>query len=143
VPVEFHFTFNPRSSARNVELKQSASSSTSGSAPDHGVIVRPVPDFATLQAAHASAVAARKAAAVSVVKPEPFDLRLEARARERDRFEEARRQREEKAEQLAEQRRHELEAQAQQDYKEARRQAVPKANPVPGWYRDAPKRKRA
>lgn len=126
-------------SSRRAELqdsRSSAESSTSGPAP------RPVPDFAALHAAHAASLAAHKAAAVHPVVPEAFEMRLESRAREREAFEEARRQRELEAQRAAEERRKEREEEEEREYLEARRRAVPKANVVPDWYRDAPKRKR-
>lgn len=126
-------------STRRTELEGSRSSNDSST---RGPAPRPVPDFPALQAAHAASVAAHRAAAVQPVVPEPFELRLETRAREREAFEEARREREMEAEQIAEQQRLEREEEEAREYQEARRKAVPKANPVPEWYRDAPKRKR-
>jgi hypothetical protein len=99
-----------------------------------------IPDFAVLHAAHEASVAAGRAAAIHPVIPKPFNLQSEKRAEERREFERGRQQREEEAARLAELRRREQEAEEEREYRDARKRAVPKANAVPEWYRDIPKR---
>jgi hypothetical protein len=66
---------------------------------------------------------------------------LTERAKEREKYEQARQEREDELSRIAEERRREQEAEQERDYREARKRAVPKANAVPDWYRDLPKRK--
>lgn len=132
-PIEFHF----HSEAR-IEARKAGDGSSTAKRPRDPALA--VPDFAALQARHAEAVAAGRRQGVHPTVPVAPPLRTEARAQERERFEEARRAREAELErQRAEARR----AQAQreeEELRELRRRAVPKAHEVPAWYAHAPKR---
>lgn len=99
----------------------------------------PIPDFKALHAAHESTMAQRRAEVHRTV-PVGFDFATDARAQDRERFEEARRARERELERQAEERRRERELEEEAEIKELRRRAVPKANEVPEWYAFAPKR---
>jgi len=92
-----------------------------------------------MHAAHESALAARKEQIVPVV-PMEIELSTDIRAREREKFEEARRAREREIEQQMEERRRQRELEEEREIKELRKRAIPKANEVPEWYADAPKR---
>nr|VWO96670.1 Cross-pathway control protein A [Ganoderma boninense] len=102
----------------------------------------PIPDFKALHAAHESTMAQRRAEVHRTV-PVGFDFATDARAQDRNRFEEGRRVRERELEQQAEERRRQRELEEEAEVRELRRRAVPKANEVPEWYALAPKRAKA
>ncbi|KAI0778841.1 hypothetical protein BD413DRAFT_490153 [Trametes elegans] len=132
-PMEFNFATSTRVDSRKGELEKSSGSSNAASLrrskaqPAH-----PIPDFKTLHAMHESTLAQRKAEIVPVV-PLPIGFATEARAQERERFEEARRAREAELERQREERRRQQELEEEREIKELRRRAVPKANEVPEW----------
>ncbi|KAI0354659.1 hypothetical protein OH77DRAFT_1425745 [Trametes cingulata] len=145
-PVEFQFATSTRIEGRKADLEKShGSSSSSGST--NGASLRrskahaahPIPDFKALHAMQQSVLAQRKAEIVPVV-PMPIELSTEARAREREKFEEARRAREAELERQREERRRQQELEEEREIKELRKRAVPKANEVPEWYAFAPKK---
>ncbi|KAJ7073402.1 hypothetical protein B0H15DRAFT_869205 [Mycena belliarum] len=116
----------------------STSASTSTSKP------YTIPDFAALHAAQAAHLAAlRASAAAARVRTVPVapQLSTDARAVERAKFEEALREREAERERDRESERREKDEREREEEREARRRAVVRAHGVPGWYRDAPKRK--
>ena len=77
-------------------------------------------------------------ASVAVV---PFNFCTEQRAKERERFDAMVRRKEEDAEKVKEEvRRQEAEVE-EREIRELRRRAVPKANAIPEWYADMPKRR--
>ena len=92
-----------------------------------------------MHAAQEAALAARREQIVPVV-PAEIQLTTDVRAREREKFEEARRARERELELQMEERRRQREIEEEREIREMRRRAVPKANEVPEWYADAPKR---
>ncbi|OCH95724.1 hypothetical protein OBBRIDRAFT_719947 [Obba rivulosa] len=134
-PIEFHFQSDARVEARKTELEKSAS--TSKQAKSRAALG--IPDFKALHAAQESLLTARKEQIVPVV-PKPMSFHTDARAREREKFEEARREREKEIERQMEERRRLRELEEEQEIKELRRRAVPKANAIPDWYADAPKK---
>lgn len=98
-----------------------------------------VPDFKALHAAQEALTAARKELIVPVI-PVQVELSTEARVKEREKFEEARRTREREIERQMEERRLRREEEEERELKELRKRAVPRANAVPDWYADAPKK---
>ncbi|KAM5539985.1 hypothetical protein V8D89_006488 [Ganoderma adspersum] len=102
----------------------------------------PIPDFKALHAAHESTMAQWRAEVHRTV-PVGFDFATDARAQDRERYDEARRARERELEQQAEERRRQRELEEEAEVRELRRRAVPKANEVPEWYALAPKRAKA
>ncbi|OJT03096.1 hypothetical protein TRAPUB_6439 [Trametes pubescens] len=145
-PMEFQFATSMRGEARRADLEKSAS----GSGSSHTMSLRqskvyaahPIPDFKALHAMQQSMLAQRKAEIAPVV-PLQIELSTEARAREREQFEEARRAREAELERQREERRRQQELEEEQEIRELRKRAVPKANEVPEWYALAPKKSRA
>ncbi|KAH9897677.1 hypothetical protein C8Q73DRAFT_743881 [Cubamyces lactineus] len=143
-PMEFQFATSTRIESRRAELEKSGGMSSSGS---NGMSLRrskastghPIPDFKALHAMQQSVLAQRKAEIVPVV-PLPIELQTEARAHEREKFEEARRAREAELERQREERRRQQELEEEREIKELRKRAVPKANAVPEWYAFAPKK---
>lgn len=92
-----------------------------------------------MHAAQESALAARKEQIMPVV-PMEMELNTDVRARERGKYDEARRERELEIEQQMDERRRQRELEEEKEIRELRRRAVPKANEVPEWYANAPKR---
>ncbi|KAI0334005.1 hypothetical protein GY45DRAFT_140266 [Cubamyces sp. BRFM 1775] len=143
-PMEFQFATSTRMESRRTELEKSGGMSSSGS---NGMSLRrskasaghPIPDFKALHAMQQSVLAQRKAEIVPVV-PLPIEFQTEARAHEREKFEEARRAREAELERQREERRRQQELEEEREIKELRKRAVPKANAVPEWYAFAPKK---
>lgn len=74
------------------------------------------------------------------IVPVPIEFHTDLRAEERQKYEAARREREEEAERQAEERRRLQALEEEQEVRELRKRAIPKANPIPDWYADAPKR---
>ncbi|EMD42256.1 hypothetical protein CERSUDRAFT_110787 [Gelatoporia subvermispora B] len=134
-PIEFHFQSDARVEARKTDLEKSVSTSTRAKSR----ATLGIPDFKALHAAQESHLAARKEHIVPVV-PKPMEFHTDIRAREREKFEEARREKEKEVERQMEERRRLRELEEEQEIKEMRRRAVPKANEVPEWYAFAPKK---
>ena len=80
--------------------------------------------------------------APTVTVPIPFDFRTAFRAESRAHFDEWAREREREREREEQERRREREEQEEREVKEMRKRAVPKAHEVPGWYKDAPRRRK-
>ncbi|GJE89541.1 hypothetical protein PsYK624_056430 [Phanerochaete sordida] len=131
-PIEFHF----HSEAR-IEARKAGDGSTARRPRDPALAI---PDFAALQAQHAEAVAAGRRQAVHPTVPVPLPLHTEARAHDRERFDEGRRAREAALEAQREAARRAQEARDEEEVRELRRRAVPRAHEVPEWYAHAPKR---
>lgn len=135
-PMEFHFESDARLEARRAGFAERAGSSTlRRSQQTHA----PIPDFKALHESQARVLAAKREQIVPV-HPQEFQFSTEARAHEREKFEEARRAREEEAERALEERRRLEALEEEKEIRELRRRAVPKANEVPEWYALAPKR---
>lgn len=101
-----------------------------------GASQRIIPDFRTLQEKQA----ARRREALAPTIPHSPNFVLEARLAEREKFEEARRMREAEAQLEEEERRRQIEEEEDEAWREARKMAIPKANAVPEWYAEAPKK---
>ncbi|KAF8635286.1 hypothetical protein AX15_000466 [Amanita polypyramis BW_CC] len=102
---------------------------------------RPVPDYKSQHALLESSLAQRKEN-IAPVLPLSFELHTDARAKERERFDAMVKEKEMEMEQEREAKRREREEQEEQEVRELRRRAVPKANAVPEWYKNAPRRKK-
>lgn len=138
-PIEFHFHSDARIEARKAEFEKSAGGGSMGLSKSRSHAQLPIPDFKAKHAAQEAALAARRAEIVPVV-PQEVGFPTDVRAKERERFDEARRAREREIELQMEERRRLREIEEEKEIKELRRRAVPKANEVPEWYADAPKR---
>ncbi|KAG0706662.1 hypothetical protein DFH29DRAFT_136307 [Suillus ampliporus] len=99
-----------------------------------------VPDFKALHEAHQASLACRKEHAVPIVPAPPIVLNTEIRAREREKFDQMMRMKEEEIERAKEERRRQRDAEEEREIKELRKRAIPKANEVPEWYADMPKK---
>ncbi|VDC05768.1 unnamed protein product [Peniophora sp. CBMAI 1063] len=131
-PVEFHFKVESRLSARKASDTQDAPGTVALRDPS-------IPDFAARHAIEAERTQARKGRIAPTIPQSP-GFTVNARLREREKFEEGRRAREAEIEQQRE-----LERQREREAEEAelrrlRKLAVPKANAVPEWYAHAPKK---
>jgi hypothetical protein len=101
---------------------------------------RPPPDFKAQHSLLASS-RARKKENVAPTLPVSFELHTDVRAKERERFNEMVKEKEKEMELEREAKRREREEQEEQEVRELRRRTVPRANMVPEWYKDAPRRK--
>lgn len=139
-PIEFHFHSDARIEARKSEAEDSARSSQGRSVRrDNDGRHHPIPDFKAIHAAQEATLAARREQIVPIM-PAPIEFHTDVRAEERQKFETARRAKEEEAERQAEERRRLQALEEEQEIRELRKRAVPRANPVPEWYADAPRR---
>ena len=155
VPHEFRFETDSRVGRRkefdeklqNWE-KRSAGANPGGSgsgANEQSRSRKPIPDFRALHAAHEATaeVRRRELTQMTVTVPVTPHFSTQQRAIEREKFEEARRAREIEIErQLAEMRRA-REEEEEREWRAARKLTIPRANAIPEWYADAPKRKAA
>ena len=101
----------------------------------------PIPDYKSEHALLESSLARRKENIAPII-PLSFEMHTDARAKERERFEAVVKEKEKEMEEQREAKRREKEEQDERELRELRRKAIPKANAVPEWYRDAPRRKR-
>ena len=103
----------------------------------------PIPDFKALQAAYEATQAARreKLKQTPTVPVAPHFV-IDQRLAEREKFEESRRARELEQERIREAERLAREEEEEQEWREMRKKTVIKANAVPEWYADAPKKDR-
>lgn len=144
-PVEFKFASELRIQARKAEgqrMTRSASSLSSSSGAEADRInkrVHPIPNFKAMHTQHNAALVHRKENTHPVL-PQPFQWATEQRLKERKQFDEMVREKEREREELEEQKRREREEEEEREVRELRKRAVPKANAVPEWYRDAPKK---
>ncbi|KAJ3994456.1 hypothetical protein F5050DRAFT_1809569 [Lentinula boryana] len=75
------------------------------------------------------------------VFPLPVEMHTDARARERSKFDELVREKELQASRAMEEKKRQQAEEEKREIKEQRKKAIPKAHPVPEWYKDAPRRK--
>lgn len=73
--------------------------------------------------------------------PLPIKWGTEERLKERHKFDEMVREKEREHARLMEERRKEQEEQEERELRELRKKTIPKANEVPEWYKEAPKKK--
>ncbi|KAI0059420.1 hypothetical protein BV25DRAFT_1828938 [Artomyces pyxidatus] len=138
-PIGFRFELDARLEARRLEFQEKVNAAFRRPEPHQPL---PVPDFQALHAAEADLAAARKQHVVPFVPAPPLELATEARIKEREKFDAARRAREREIELQKEERLRLQAAAEEREIRELRRLAVPKAHEVPEWYATAPKRKR-
>lgn len=105
----------------------------------HGSVTA-IPDFKASHAALGASFAARREHRAPIV-PLGFSFSTEVRAQERERFDEQVRAKQEEVERQREDERKQREIEEEVEMKEMRKRAVPKANQVPEWYTNMPKRK--
>ncbi|KAJ3781609.1 hypothetical protein GGU10DRAFT_379371 [Lentinula aff. detonsa] len=75
------------------------------------------------------------------VFPLPVEMHTDARARERSKFDELVREKELQASRALKEKKRQQAEEEKREIKEQRKKAIPKAHPVPEWYKDAPRRK--
>lgn len=147
VPHAFRFETDSRSNDRKKEfeakLKTWEQRASIESSSNTHAIRKPLPDFRGLHAAQGaglSNMAARRREAIAPTIPVAPHFVMDNRMTERQKFEDARRTREEQAERMREEKRRLREEEEEREWREARKRAVPRANVVPEWYVDAPKK---
>ncbi|KAH7868730.1 uncharacterized protein C8R40DRAFT_812590 [Lentinula edodes] len=99
-----------------------------------------VPDFKSSHAAQDALLTSLKGR-IKPVAPLPVEMHTDVRARERSKFNEHIREKEIQASQALEERKRQQAEEEEKELKEQRKKAIPKAHPVPDWYKDAPRRK--
>lgn len=104
-------------------------------------LLHPVPSSQALRASHQAEFAFHREGDVPSVPVVPFFFCTEQRAKEREKFDETVRRKQEEMERLKEERRRREAEEEERAIKELRRKAIPKANEIPEWYADMPKRK--
>ncbi|KAG2066664.1 hypothetical protein BDR04DRAFT_1106327 [Suillus decipiens] len=135
-PIAFTFHVDARVEARKAEFEKHGSvSEERGHRQRHGV-----PDFKVLHEAHQASLAWRKEHIMPIVPAPPIVFNTEIRAREREKFDEMVRIKEEDIQRAKEERRRQRDAEEEREIKELRKRAIPKANEVPEWYADMPKK---
>jgi hypothetical protein len=92
----------------------------------------------TSHASHAS----RKENIRPVTIPQPFNWATNQRIEERKQFDDTIKEKERERELLKEQKEREREEEEDKEIRELRKRAVPKANTVPEWYKDAPRKRK-
>lgn len=102
---------------------------------------RPVPDYKAQHSLLESSRAHRNENVAPVI-PLSFELHTDARARDREKFNAMMKEKAKEMERETEAKRKEREEREEREVRELRRRAVPKANVVPEWYKDAPRPKR-
>jgi len=100
----------------------------------------PIPDFKALHAAELQASLVFRKERKAPTVPITPELTTKLRAKERERFDEVIRQKEMEMNRIKEQRRKAREEEEALEVKELRKRSVPRANEVPDWYADAPKK---
>ncbi len=75
------------------------------------------------------------------VIPRPFQWATEQRIQERRKFDETMKEKARERVELEERTQKEREEEEEKEVRELRKRAIPKANPVPEWYKDVPKKK--
>lgn len=106
----------------------------------HHGSVNSIPDFKASHAAMGASFAARREHRAPVV-PSAFSFSTELRAQERERFDDQVRTKQQELDRQLEERQKQQDLEEEQEIKEMRKRAVPKANQVPEWYTNMPKRK--
>ncbi|KAG2037538.1 hypothetical protein BDR03DRAFT_956837 [Suillus americanus] len=136
-PIAFTFHLDARVEARKTEFEKLAGSANEerGHQQRHHV-----PDFKVLHEAHQASLAWRKEHVVPMVPAPPIVLSTELRAREREKFDQMVRIKEEEIQRAKEERRRQRDAEEEREIKELRKRAIPKANEIPEWYADMPKK---
>jgi hypothetical protein len=98
-----------------------------------------IPDFKAIHASQAAQNALRRSQFAPTV-PVPIAFSTDARAKERERFDEKVREKERELEVAREIQRREREEEEAREVRELRRRAIPTAHEVPEWYKEAPRR---
>lgn len=138
-PIAFTFHLDARIEARKVEFEKLAASEQGYMEKGHRQR-HPVPDFKVLHEAHQASLAWRKEHIVPIVPAAPIALSTEIRAREREKFDRMVRIKEEDIQRAKEERRRQRDAEEEREIKELRKRAIPKANEIPEWYAEMPKK---
>jgi myo-inositol catabolism protein IolC len=116
-------------------------SGSSGAGNNGTIRANPIPDFRAIHA-HLDASQAHRKENIHPVIPQPFHWATDERIKERQEFDEVVKEKEREREILLEQIRKEKAEDEEMEIRELRKRAVPKANAVPDWYKDAPKKKK-
>ncbi|KAH0825968.1 hypothetical protein J3R83DRAFT_7563 [Lanmaoa asiatica] len=134
-PVGFTFRVDARLGARKVEERLAVSE------PAKTHLHHAVPDIKALRASRQAELIFHRDGVVPNVPVVPFFFCTEQRAKEREKFDGMVRRKEEEMLRVKEEQRRREAEEEERTIKELRRKAIPKANEIPEWYADMPKRK--
>ncbi|KAH8111858.1 hypothetical protein DFH11DRAFT_1610328 [Phellopilus nigrolimitatus] len=147
VPHAFRFEIDVRLATRRQEFEEKiktwekrAASNESARSNSHSSSQKLIPDFKSLHATQEANMAVRRRELIAPTVPITPHFSTDIRIAEREKFDEARRVREKEIERLMEEKRRVREEEEKREWQEARKRAVPRANAVPEWYADVPKR---
>ncbi|KAJ7779462.1 hypothetical protein DFH07DRAFT_876122 [Mycena maculata] len=98
-----------------------------------------IPDFKVMHAVWDAQSALRRSQLAPTV-PVPIAFSTDARAKERERFDEKVREKERERAATREVQRREREVEEARQVRELRKRAIPKAHEVPEWYKEAPRK---
>lgn len=99
-----------------------------------------IPDFKTSHSAQGALLASLKEQ-IKPVAPLAIEMHTDIRARERNKYNERVREKEAEMDRALEERKRQQAEDEERENRELRKKAIPKAHPVPDWYKDAPRRK--
>ncbi|KAF8902191.1 hypothetical protein CPB84DRAFT_1776097 [Gymnopilus junonius] len=139
-PVEFKLQTDSRLETRTRKGNPGNESTSSYSRSRSQREKRPIPDFKAIHAAQEAELVLRKENIRPIV-PLPIKWETEERLRERHKFDDMVREKERENTRLMEEKRKEQAEQEERELRELRKKAIPKANEVPEWYKEAPKKK--
>ena len=133
-PVGFTFRVDARLAARKTEERLAMSEPGK---------THPVPEFKAHphRASHQATFTFHREGVVPSVPVVPFSFCTEQRAKEREKFDEMVKRKEEEVQRLKEEQRRREAEEEEKAIKELRQKAIPRANEIPEWYADMPKRK--
>ena len=134
-PVGFTFRVDARLEARKAEERLAVSE------PGKTHPLHPVPDAKAHGTSHPPGFTFHKEGIIPSLPVVPFSFCTEQRAKEREKFDEMVKRKEEEMQRLREEQRQREAEEEEKAIKELRRKAIPKANEIPEWYSDMPKRK--
>ena len=137
-PRGFDFQLDQRMEARKVDFEGKQASLRRR--PNARPLNRPpVPDFKALHAVQEASLTSRKDH-IKPVLPVAVEFSTDARAKEREKFDQMMRQKEIEIERQKQERRRVREMEEEKEIQELRRKAIPKAHQVPEWYADMRKK---
>ncbi|KAE9396964.1 hypothetical protein BT96DRAFT_91009 [Gymnopus androsaceus JB14] len=138
-PVEFNFRTNVRSEAGRPSSNAREPEDSSQRKLKHHTPYT-IPNFKSSHAAQDALLTSLKGQITPVV-PLPIEMHTDVRARERSKFNERVREKEAEMDRALEERKRQQAEEEERENRELRKKAIPKAHPVPDWYKDVPRRK--
>ena len=140
MPVAFQFETDMRSERRRLEFADKMKTWENRSTSNTSTNIKPIPNFKAIHSAQAALLASQRQEKIAPTVPVTPHFTTDERMAEREKFEEKRRARELELERQREEQRRAQEEEEEREWRELRKRAIPRANPVPEWYANAPRR---